>query len=189
MSWAQLVRRARLVVAAGLLGAVCCVWAAVPQHGAGQGLLLTAGAVCVAGDVIRLAAVDVVPGASDFLMGPVKRMWLSWYASIRQLPWAEGAALAALGLEAWHPSRAWHTALLAVALLCYVLVTHLAESGAAWRVLRPQVPVLAAGLGLVVLSAGAAALPSAAGGLGSGLLRVLAAIAAIAVAALVVPVS
>ena len=181
-------RGARQLIAAGLLGAVCCVWAAAPLHGTGQGLLLVAGALCVAGDLIRLAAVETTLDTGDVLVSTPKRAWLWCYAFIRQVPWAEGAALAALALEAMHSSRAWHTGLLAVALLCYVLATHLAESRAAVRVLRPQVPVLAAGLGVLVIAAGAAALPAAGTGLASGLLRVLAAVAAVAVAALVLPV-
>jgi hypothetical protein len=51
-------------------------------------------------------------------------------------------------------------------------------------VLRPQLPLLAAGLGLAALPAGAAALPTA----GSGWLAVVAAIAAVLVAALILPV-
>ncbi|HEY1915183.1 MAG TPA: hypothetical protein VGH27_06350 [Streptosporangiaceae bacterium] len=181
--------RARQLIAAGLLGAVCCVWAAAPLHGTGQDLLLVAGAVCVAGDLIRLLAAETAVDTGDVLVTTLKRIWLWCYAFIRQVPWAEGTVLAALVLEALHSSRAWHTGLLAVALLCYLLATHLAESHAQVRVLRRQVPVLAGGLGVLVIAAGAAALPAAGTGLASGLLRVLAALAAVAVAAVVLPVS
>jgi hypothetical protein len=179
----------RRLIGTGLLGAACCLWAAVPLHGTGQILLLVVGLLCAVGDMMRLAGVGIVLDTSDYLAGRLTRLWLWLYGIIRQLPWAEGAALAALGLEALHPSRAWHTGLLGVALLCYVLATHLTESRASLRVLRVQVPVLGAGLGLLVLCAGAAALPATAIGAASGLLRVLAAVAAVAVAALVLPVS
>ena len=79
-------------------------------------------------------------------------------------------------------------ALLGAALLGYLLATHLAESVAAAGVLRRQLPVLAAGLGLLVLATGAALLPSAGSGLTADWLRVLAAAAAIMAAALALPV-
>jgi hypothetical protein len=179
----------RQLVATGLLGVVCCVWAAAPLKGFWQGVLLVVSALCVGGDLLRLSAGDSVIDTGDILTATAKRIWLWCYVIIRDVPWAEAATLAALVLEAMHPSRGWHTGLLGVALLCFLLATHLAESRATARVLRPQVPVLAAGLGLLVLSVGAAALPAAGTGLASGLLRVLAAVAAVAVTALVLPVS
>jgi hypothetical protein len=100
--------------------------------------------------------------------------------------------LGALGLEAFHPARPWHTAVLGVALVAYLLATHLAEStggpGEASTVLRSQAPVLAAGLGLLVLAAGSALLPSAGDGLAGGWLRAAAAVAAVLAAALCLPV-
>jgi hypothetical protein len=45
-----------------------------------------------------------------------------------------------------------------VALIGFLLALHLAEADADPAVLRPQLPLLAAGLGLAVLSVGAAAL-------------------------------
>ena len=100
--------------------------------------------------------------------------------------------LGALGLEAFHPARPWHTAVLGVALVAYLLATHLAEStgapGEASTVLRSQAPVLAAGLGLLVLAAGSALLPSAGDGLAGGWLRAAAAVAAVLAAALALPV-
>jgi hypothetical protein len=104
-----------------------------------------------------------------------------------ELPTAEVAAVAVLVLEAVHSSRPWHTGLLGAALLCYLIATHLAESRSPVRVLRPQLPALAAGLGLLILGVGAALVPAAAPGLASGLLRVLAAVAAIAAGALAFP--
>ena len=95
--------------------------------------------------------------------------------------------VAALALEALHPSRPWHTGLLGAALLAYLFAVHLAESRARMAVLRPQAPLIAAGLGLLALSVGAAMLPAATGS-PANLLAVLAGVAAVAVAGLVIPV-
>jgi hypothetical protein len=179
--------RARQVAAAGLLGGACCAWAAWPATGAAQTALLVIAAGCVAADLMRLATPEAAVGMADAFSSITVRLWSWGNGLIRQLPLAEGAALAALILEATHPSRPWHTGLLGAALLCYLLATHLAESSAPARVLRPQLPALAAGLGLLILGVGAAMLPATAPGLGSGSLRVLAAVAAIIVGALALP--
>jgi hypothetical protein len=92
--------------------------------------------------------------------------------------------IAVLVLEALHPARPWHTVVLGVAVLGFLLALHLAESAAGPAVLRPQLPLIAAGLGLAAVSAGAALLPAA----GSGWLTVVAAAAAVLVAALALPV-
>jgi hypothetical protein len=103
------------------------------------------------------------------------------------VPWEEGALLAVLWLEVLHPSRPWHTAVLGAALIAYLLATHLAETDASPRTLRPQVRVLAAGAALLALGAGAGMLPAAGPGPGSALLRLVAAAALIVAAALVLP--
>jgi hypothetical protein len=54
-------------------------------------------------------------------------------------------------------------------------------------VLRPQAPLIAAGLGLLALAVGAAALPSSTGS-AAEVLALVAAVAAVAVAGLVIPV-
>jgi hypothetical protein len=78
-----------------------------------------------------------------------------------------------------------------VALIAYLLATHLAESaggpGEATAVLRGQLPVLAAGLGLLVLAAASALLPLAGTGLAGGWLRAAAAVAAVLACALALP--
>ena len=82
----------------------------------------------------------------------------------------------------------WHTAALGFGLAAYLLAVHIAESGApAGRLLRRQAKVLLAGACLLALGAGFAMLPAAAPGAGSALLRVLAAAAVVAAAALVLP--
>ena len=78
---------------------------------------------------------------------------------LRGLPWAEGLIIAVLALEALHSSRPWHTALLGVALLAYVVAAHLAQARTRPAALAGQLPVIAAGLGLLALAVGAAALP------------------------------
>jgi hypothetical protein len=179
--------RARPVAAAGLLGGVCGVWAATPLTDGVQAAVLVVAALCVLADVIRLA-VPVTAFADVNTFSSTPERLAGWAAAVlKRLPLAEGAALAALILEVRHPARPWHTGLLGAALLCYLLATHLAESHAPLRVLRPQLPVLIAGLGLLALGTGAALLPAAAPGPGAGLLRVLAAIAAIAAGVLVLP--
>ena len=182
---------ARPMVAAALLGAACVAWSAYPVQPAGAAgtAILTVAAACLAAGAIRLATLGLaIPaGTRSFETVPVQ-LWHASLDGLRRLPWAEGAAVGALALEALHRSRPWHTALLGAALLGYLLATHLAESVAAAGVLRRQRPVLAAGLGLLVLATGAALLPSAGSGLTADWLRVLAAAAAIMAAALALPV-
>ena len=107
---------------------------------------------------------------------------------LRGLPWAEGLIIAVLALEALHGARPWHTALLGVALLAYVIAAHLAQARTPPAALAGQLPVIAAGVG-----------PAGAGGRGGGaapaarrpateLLRVLAVLAAVAAGGLALPV-
>jgi hypothetical protein len=112
-----------------------------------------------------------------------RRVW----AGVGALPWPQAMTVAALVLEALHPSRPWHTVVLGVVLLGFLLALHLAETAAGPAVLKPQLPLITVGLALAALSAGAAALPAA--GSGSGWpLAVIAAIAAVFVAALALPI-
>jgi hypothetical protein len=181
----------RPTMAAGLLGAACLAWSAYPVQ-ATSGLaapILVLAAGCVAAGVAQLAVLHVAsPGGSRSFEYPLTRLRHSALDTLRRAPWAEGAVLGALVLEAWHRSRPWHTGLLGAALLGYLLATHLAESAAPRGTVRRQLPVLAAGLGLLVLAVGAALLPSAGTGLTADWLRVIAAIAAITVGALALPV-
>jgi hypothetical protein len=184
------VAQARRTAAAGLLAAACIAWSVSPVSGGGRGtrLALLAGAGCAVLTVLQLAAGDWAPSQSMFENLATRTLRL-----IRDLlvavPWAEGMLLAVLALEALHHTRPWHTGLLAIALIAFLLAVHLAESGAPPGALRPQVPVLAAGLGLLVLSCGGALLPAAGLGPASGWLRVFAAVAAIITGALALPVN
>jgi hypothetical protein len=182
----------RPTVAAGLLGAACVAWSADPvpaTSGLGPAILVLAAGCVTAGTarlaILGVASLDATPSSFDYLP---TRLWHSALDTLRRVPWAEGAVLGVLVLEAWHRSRPWHTGLLGAALLGYLLATHLAESAAPRGTVRRQLPVLAAGLGLLVLAAGAALLPSAGTGLTADWLRVIAAIAAIIVGALALPV-
>jgi hypothetical protein len=178
-------------IGAALLGGGCVAWAAsgpAPLVSRGwAGFALAAAIACVAAGALRLALIAVpVPEDSFLLPGPV-RAWLRFGEMLRQVPWEEGAVAAVLWLEVLHASRPWHTAVLGAALIAYLLVTHLAESGSPARVLRPQARVLAAGAVLLALGAGAGMLPAAAPGPGSALLRLVAAGALIAAGGLVMP--
>jgi len=183
----------RLTTVAGLLGAACVAWAASPPGPAGRAgpALTVLAACCVAGGIGQLATAGVMAPGPGAYPGPLTRLGLGGLDRLRRLPWAEGVTLGALALEAFHPARPWHTAVLGVALIAYLLATHLAEStgspGEATTVLRGQAPVLAAGLGLLVLSAGSALLPSAGAGVAGGWLRAAAAVAAVLAAALALP--
>lgn len=170
----------RYAVAAALLGAACVTWSAVPLPGVFAGWVLAAAAACTALGAARLwlgAPSEPAgwPSTGERLLRALARL-------ARGLPWAELTVVAVLVLEALHHSRPWHTAVLGAALLAYLLAVHLAESGARPAVLRPQVPLLTAGLGLLVLAAGAAVLPAVRGS-AAGLMAIAAGAAAIAVAA------
>jgi hypothetical protein len=183
-----MIRFVAIRAAAGLLGAGCVVWSAVPLVHKGQASLALVLAVCgVAGGVLRLLLAGVPVPEDSFLLSAPRQAWLWFLETLRRVPWEEGAVLAIVWLEVLHVSRPWHTAILGAALVAYLLATHLAESGASSGVLRPQVRVLAVGAALLALGAGAGMLPAAGPGAGSALLRLVAAGALIAAGALVLP--
>jgi hypothetical protein len=188
------VRRPGIVLAVPLLAAGAVAWAAFPISGAGAGarLALAAAAVCAAASVARTATVVASDraGAGRRRAGsysPATTQTLRRLgAVIESGPWAQGMMIAVLALEALHRSRPLHTALLGIVLLCYLLALHLAESAARLTVLRPHLPLLVAGVCLAGLSAAAAMLPAAHAG--ATWLSVVAAVAAVVVAALALPV-
>ncbi|HEX4399556.1 MAG TPA: hypothetical protein VH136_18090 [Trebonia sp.] len=176
-------------LAAVLLGAACVAWTAVPPRHTGLATLaLVASIIAVVTGALRLALADVPQPEEGFFPTAPVRAWLTFLAVLRGLPWEEIAVVALLWLEVQHPVRPWHTAALGFGLVAYLLAVHIAESGApAGRLLRRQAKVLLAGACLLALGAGFAMLPAAAPGAGSALLRVLAAAAVVAAAALVLP--
>jgi hypothetical protein len=176
-------------LAALLLGAACVGWTATPlRHSGLAGLALVVSIVAVTAGSLRLAVLEVPQPEDAYLVpGPV-RAWLVFLAVLRLLPWEEIATVALIWLEVLHPARPWHTAALGAGLVAYLLATHIAESGAAsGRLLRRQAKVLLAGACLLALGAGFAMLPATGAGAGSALLRVLAAVAVVAAAALALP--
>ena len=181
-------RTVTIRAAAVLLGAGSVVWAAAPLVHQGQANLALILAIAgVAGGGLRLILAGVPVPEDSFLLPAPLQAWLRFLETLRLVPWEEGALLAVLWLEVMHPSRPWHTAVLGAALIAYLLATHLAESGASPRVLRPQVRVLAAGAVLLALGAAAGMLPAAGPGAASALLRLLAAGALVAAAGLILP--
>ena len=174
--------------AAVLLGAGSVVWAAAPLVHQGQANLALILAIAgVAGGALRLILAGVPVPEDSFLLPTALQVWLRFLETLRRVPWEEGAVLAIVWLEVLHKSRPWHAAVLGAALIAYLLATHLAESGASPRVLRPQVRVLAAGAVLLALGAAAGMLPAAGPGAASALLRLLAAGALVAAAGLILP--
>jgi hypothetical protein len=180
--------RTRLLIATTLLAAIAIAWAAAPAGGARPGfrLALVLAIVCGAASLGRLAVGDAQIGGDAFDPLPLRAAGQVAYW-LRAAPWSEGLIIAILALEALHHSRPWHTAVLGVALLAYLFATHLAETSAGPGTLAPQLPVLAAGLGLLVLAIGAAALPQLAAGPAADLLRALAVLAAVIAGGLALP--
>jgi len=183
------VKRAVLTpVAASLLGAAAAAWCAVPVITKGWGgFAMFVVIACVIGSAARLSVARIPVSDDAFLLPAPIRAWLTFLRVVRIPPWEEGAVIAALALEALHPAQPWHTAVLGAVLTAYLLAVHLADSGTSASTLWPQAPVLALGVCLLALGAGAGMLPVIAPGAGAALLRVLAAIAVIVAAGLVLP--
>jgi hypothetical protein len=177
--------RARAV--ACLLAVAGLLWAAVPvRSGALATFMLFAAAWCVAMSALRLLLGWLPRPENLFLTSALMRTWLWLHDLLRIPPWEEGALIAIIWLEVLHPARPWHTALLGVLVTGYLLVAHLAESGGSLRVLRPQARILALGACLLAVAAFVAT-PGPVPGTGGSLLRILAALAAIATAGLALP--
>jgi hypothetical protein len=176
-------------LAALLLGAACIAWTATPVLPSGLAkTALTVAIVAVTAGALRLATADIPQPEDAYFLPGYLQAWLMFLALLRTFAWEETAAVAILWLEIQHPLRPWPTAALGAGLLAYLLTTHIAESGAdAGPLLRRQWRVLAAGACLLALGAGFAMIPASAPDAGSAILRVLAAIAVIAAAALVLP--
>jgi len=177
------------IAAAGMLVIAVILWSAAPISAAGPGariaviLAIVSGVACL----VQLVVATATLAESSGFDSPLERLARGLVTSIRALPWPELLIIAVLALEALHRSRPWHTAVLGVALLGLLLSVHLAETGAAVGVLRRQVPVIAAGIGLTALAVGASALPGLPSGPASSVVRVIAALAAVVACALAVP--
>jgi hypothetical protein len=179
--------RVRTLTLIGVLTAALIIWAALPgQPGAFPRIAVICAAAGGLASLAQLALAGVPPPDDPVLSVP-ERIVARLAIGIRTIPWAEVMTVAVLVLEVQHPARAWHTGLLGVALLGYLLAVHLVETGARASVLRPQVPLLAAGLGLVALAVGATAVPTLPAGSAATAVRVIAVAAAVAAGVLVVP--
>ena len=179
--------RWRQLVPVGLLAALSALWSALPaRSGAGPAALLIVALVSAACSLIELAVRGVAAPANVF-EPPADRLTRYALSFLRAVPWAEVLIIAAAVLEAIHPARPWHTAVLGVALLGYLFAIHLAERGDGIRLILDQLPVIAAGIGLAVLAAGAAALPGLPASPAAAAVRIVAAAGAVFAAAMVIP--
>jgi hypothetical protein len=180
--------RVRALTLIGLLTAALISWAALPgRPGTGPRLALICAGIAGLGALAQLALTGI-PLAVDPVSSLPERSLARLGLSLQAIPWAEILIVAVLVLEVQHPARAWHTGLLGVALLGYLFAVHLTETGAPARVLRPQLRALAAGVALLALAVGAAAVPTLPSGAASAVVRVIAIVAAVVAGVLVVPV-
>jgi hypothetical protein len=170
-----------------VLAALTVAWSALPVRSAVvpwivSGIAVFAGAASVA--ELSVHGVEVLRSASE----TAAERWTRYLITgLRGAPWAELMTVAVLLLEAEHASRPWHTGVLLIALLGYLLAVHLAETGAPPRSLRAQLPPLAAGTGLAVLAICAGELPGLSAGAAATVIRIIAAAAAVSAAAMVIP--
>lgn len=176
------------IAAAALLAAADVCWAALPTGSARAGarIAVIVAVICAVGSIVQLALAGAMPRATS-LPSVAERLTASLLNGLRVAPWAELMVVAVLALEALHPAKPWHTAMLGIALLGYLLAVHLAETGAPAGVLRAQIPLIAAGAGLSAISVGAAALPGLPAGPASFVVRVVATVGVVAVGAMVIP--
>jgi hypothetical protein len=180
--------RVRALCVISVLTAALISWAAIPgRPGTGPRIALVCAAVAAAASIAQLALAGI-PVSGDPVISVADRIIGNLGSVIRVIPWPEAVTVAVLVLEVQHPARAWHTGLLGLALLGYLFAVHLVETGARARVLRPQLPLLAAGSGLLALAVGAAAVPTVPPGWASAVVRAVAIAAAVVTGLLVVPV-
>lgn len=180
--------RARTLTLIGVLAAALIIWAALPgQRGADPRIAVICAAIAGLASLAQVALAGVAP-SDEPVISIRDRLVARFVSGIRTLPWAEVLTVAVLVLEVQHPARAWHTGLLGVALFGYLFAVHLAETGALASTLRPQVPLLTAGLALLALAVAAAAVPTLPAGTTSAVVRVVAIAAAVVTGVLVVPV-
>jgi hypothetical protein len=177
----------RVRLAAALLGVACVVWAAVPWRGTGlAATVMVVASFCVVMSSLRLLIGWLPRPEHEFLVSTPMRAWIWFHDAMRTPPWEEIAVIGIVWLEALHRSHPWHTAILGLVLIAYLLAAHLAESGSPVRALRPQARVLLLGVCLLAAAAGVGMISPATGSSGA-VLRVIAALAAIIAAALVLP--
>jgi len=187
-SWSGRRVPVRGITAAVLLAAGTIWWSAAPLAGGRAGTRLAVIVAIVSGvmSIAQLAVTATMARDTDALT-LADQLARRLAELIRTLPWPELMTVSILVLEALHSSRPWHTAVLAVALTGYLLAAHLTESAAGASVLRRQLPLLTAGIGLTAVAVGAAYLPHLPAGPAAALIRVAAVVIAVVVAGLVLP--
>jgi hypothetical protein len=178
----------RSAAAAAAAAAASVTWAATPLRDghAGTRAALVVAICCAILSVARTAVVRLRPRESPSLGTTAERLGDRLLSFVRAAQWAEGTLLAVLALAALRSAPPWHTGVLGLLVLAYLFAVHLAETGARPGVLHPQLPAIAAGLGLLVLAVAAAALPQPPGG-GGSVIRAVAVVGAVVVAAVLVP--
>jgi hypothetical protein len=179
----------RAIAAAGVLAAGIVFWAAYPLSGgqAGTRFSLWIAIVAAVLSIGQLALGSARARPTDGF-SPIDHAVDRTSEVIAILPWAELLTVAVLVLEAVHHARPWHTAILGVALLGFLLAVHLGETGSGARALRRQLPLLGIGVGVTALAVGVAALPGLPAGTTATLVRTGAVLVAILVAGLATPV-
>jgi len=143
--------------------------------------------VCVLGGVLRLLAqVGPVNKPSPFAVA-----WSTLLGTRRfiagQAGWESAAVISMVVLETLHHSRPWHTAVLVLVVVSYLLAVHQAEQPVPVVLWRGEVKVLVVSLPLVAVATGVAMAPAAGAGNTSGGLEVIAALAAVTAGALALP--
>jgi hypothetical protein len=177
------------IATVAVVAAVSVAWAALPLSGGGAGtrVVLIAAIASGAASVARLLA-GSGGEPTEAARGSLVRRTLDYVLTIiRGLPWAEAMVVAVLVLEVLHRSRPWHTGLLGVALIGYLLALRQAEAGAGGAALRAQVPLIATGIGLSALAVAIAELRAVPGGDLSPVIRAVATTAAVVAVGLVIP--
>jgi len=179
----------RPIAVVALLGTACLAWSAIPLTGtgpAGVAALLVA-ATCVCAGVMRLIGKGTGADDPSFVLSTWARLSYQAKAILVRTGWESGGVVAMVVLEALHRSRPWHTGLLAVAVLGYLLAVQRAESALPFGTLRRQSRALVVSVALVAVTTGVATGPSAGTGALSGWLEIVAALAAVTAGALALP--
>lgn len=177
----------RYLPAVTVLGAACVWWSASPlRTGAPGEVLVVVAAVCVAAGLLRLLGASRDEAAQRDAVG-ISRSVATFDHSLRVVPWEAIAAVTIVVLEATHHRSPWHSGVLALALVAYLLVVRQAESAVPGPLFRGHVGTAVAGVALVVLVAAVASIPSAGTGTLAGWLEMAAALGAVLAVGLVLP--
>lgn len=180
-------RLAQLLPVAVLV-ALTVAWVTLPGRAGTWPATLTVVIIALAALCLLELALRGVTISSAVTPATPARLARDAIAILSSVPWVEGFVVAAVALEAAHRVRPWHTAILGIALLACLFAIHLGERGERPGVLRAQLPLIAAGLGLSALAAGASALPGLSAGAGTMVIRVVALASAVLAAGLLIPV-